>query len=129
MLEKLTVTTRTRMRYSQSRERLAAPPLKTHDDGSGGCHAGQENVRAVHSPVLGRRAVRSRRASDGRSLRRFPGLQPDGSSEATAHFPGLDSLATPALPMLGCWAAICWRLLERSHVQMALFALLGLSAY
>ena len=31
--------------------------------------------------------------------------------------------------MLGCWAAIGWRLVERGHVQMALYVLLGLSAY
>ena len=31
--------------------------------------------------------------------------------------------------MLRCWAAICWRLVARSQVQMALYVLLGSTAY
>ena len=43
--------------HSISREALlAARPHRTHNDGVGGCHAGQENMRTVHSTVLRRRA-------------------------------------------------------------------------
>ena len=49
--------------------------------------------------------------------------------------PGLEGLAashthpaTQGSLMLGCWAAICWRLVVRGHVQVSLHVLLGSSA-
>ena len=129
MLENLAVTARTRMRYTRSREKVFSLldfTEHTMMELTGGCHAGPEKVRSVHSTVLGR-------ANDGGILRRLPCIQPDGSSETTAYPPGLESLATshtqPATQsMLECWAAICWRFVERGQVQMALCVLLGLSA-
>ena len=67
-------------------------------------------------------------------LGRLPGLQPDGSSKITAYPSRLEKWRrlTPSQRrkalILGCWAAICWRLVERGHAHMALHVLLGLTA-
>ena len=48
-------------------------------------------MRAVHSTVVGRRAVRLCRANDGASLRRLPGLQLDASPVASPTEPATQS--------------------------------------
>ena len=87
MLEWLAVSTRTRMRYTHSREKLFSLLDVTEDTVMRLSDVTLDHTvcETVHSAVLGRRAVRLWRAHDVGILRRLLAIQPDGSSEVAAY--------------------------------------------
>ena len=137
MLEKLAVATRTRMRYTQSHEKLFSLLDLTENTTMRLPDATlNQKVWELFTRLhLGGEQCVWWGANDGGILRRLPSIQPDRSSEVAAYPLPLEAWRrlTPSLRrkalMLGCWAAICWRLVQQGQVDMALCVLPELSAF
>ena len=137
MQEKLAVTTRTRRCCTQSREMLFSllnltehTMMKLTDAtldqkmselftrlylGSEQCGCGEQTMVGLFDAFLAFSRMGARRLPRTlRALEAWRRLTPSRRRKPL---------------MLGCWAAICWRLVERGHVQMAPYVLVGLSAH